>query len=117
MDVLDREVTHNGSRKPLSAHLASAPVPMEVAILRLSAGWPLERILTEPQRPLPKQGQRKSRWRGLTWHERNKQWYVRVKANGELQDVGYFHDELEAATAYNWAARRVHGGAAMVNVM
>jgi len=56
-----------------------------------------------------------SQYKGLTWYRREERWAVRIMANGKSKFVGYYDDEIEAAEAYDDAARKYHGQFAALN--
>ncbi len=56
-----------------------------------------------------------SKYKGLTWYKREKRWAVRVMVNRESKFIGYFNNELDAARAYDQAAREYHGHFASLN--
>ncbi len=56
-----------------------------------------------------------SNYKGLYWHRRDRVWHVRITANGITRHVGYFKDEIEAAKAYDRAAKKYHGRFAALN--
>ncbi len=62
-----------------------------------------------------------SRWNGVYWAKPNHRWSVgRWRAcislpGSKKLDLGYFKDECDAATAYNFAAEEVHGEFAVFN--
>jgi hypothetical protein len=56
-----------------------------------------------------------SGYKGVSWNDRKKRWMVRVEANGQSHFVGYFDDPEEAASAYDVAARELHGEFAFLN--
>lgn len=45
-----------------------------------------------------------SRFKGVTWHCRDKVWSSRIMVNGIRQNLGSFQDERDAAKAYDRAA-------------
>jgi len=45
-----------------------------------------------------------SQYRGVCWCNRNKKWVVHIRLSGKLKYLGSFHDELDAARAFNEAA-------------
>lgn len=47
-----------------------------------------------------------SKYKGVSWHCRDKKWTAKIKAEGRRINLGYFTTELEAAKAYNGAALR-----------
>jgi hypothetical protein len=46
-----------------------------------------------------------SKYRGVTWNKNSSKWIARIKHTGKHHHLGYFHDEEDAARAYNRAAR------------
>jgi hypothetical protein len=52
-------------------------------------------------------------YKGLHWH-RGK-WQVQITVNGQSTHLGTFTDEIEAAKAYDKAARELHGEFARLN--
>jgi hypothetical protein len=47
-----------------------------------------------------------SRYKGVHWHEYAKKWRAGIRVNGRDKALGYFESELEAAKAYDRAARK-----------
>ena len=68
-----------------------------------------------PVRPSPRWWRRKSLFRGVSWCARSCRWVVHVSDGGPRRKVGYFSDEIEAARAYDEAARQALGEWAMPN--
>ena len=58
-----------------------------------------------------------SRFHGVDLCKRTRRWRARIKVAGEPtpRSLGYFDDELDAAEAYNIAAREAYGEHAHVN--
>jgi hypothetical protein len=56
-----------------------------------------------------------SNYKGLTWYRREKRWGVRVMVDSKSKFIGYFENELDAAKAYDKAARKYHGEYASLN--
>jgi len=56
-----------------------------------------------------------SAYRGVTWHKAMRQWFARIGVKGRTIPLGYFDDEIDAALAYDEAARRHHGPFATLN--
>jgi hypothetical protein len=56
-----------------------------------------------------------SRYRGVTWNARLNKWMAQIKANRRQIHLGVFDDEVEAAKAYDAAARKYHGEFAVLN--
>jgi hypothetical protein len=58
---------------------------------------------------------RLSRFKGLNWDRQYSRWIVRISVNKRRIIVGYFTDEVDAARAYNEAAKIHHGEFALLN--
>jgi hypothetical protein len=56
-----------------------------------------------------------STFKGVYWDKRDKKWVARIKKDGERYLLGRFCDEIQAARAYNAAAKKYHGEFARVN--
>lgn len=56
-----------------------------------------------------------SGYKGVCWHRNEGRWQVRIQAYGQRICLGYFDDEVEAALAYDAAARQLHGEYARLN--
>lgn len=63
-----------------------------------------------------KQAGRSSPFKGVSWYPLRDKWRVRVKLNGIEHFVGYFSSEVDAATAYNFAALGLFGEFARMNI-
>ena len=64
------------------------------------------RMSTECQNRMnsPKRKNCSSKYKGVCWHSYWKKWVARIRIKGKLKSLGYFHDEVEAAKAYDKAA-------------
>lgn len=70
----------------------------------------LNEIVDDPDDlPVQKPSVQPSRFRGVTWDYRRQKWMAKLKANGKFVNIGRFADEVEAAQAYD-AAARIHFG-------
>ena len=58
-----------------------------------------------------------SKYLGVCWHKVAKKWRTQIKINGEVNHLGYFTCEKEAARAYNKAAAEHFGEFANLNVI
>ena len=57
----------------------------------------------------------RSRYKGLSWDSKDKRWEVRISVNGRRIYIGRFQGQIEAAMAYDRAAKKYHGRYAQVN--
>ena len=75
------------------------------------------RLATSSQNKYNRRSQRgsKSRFIGVSWHIRTSNWQSQITSQGEHKKLGYFVDEVEAAKAYDRAARELHGEFARCN--
>lgn len=56
-----------------------------------------------------------SQFKGVRWYPPREKWNARIGHNGKLRHLGYFEDEIEAAKAYDEAARLLFGEYARPN--
>jgi hypothetical protein len=56
-----------------------------------------------------------SKYRGVSWDKRGKYWVVYVQSEGKQNRLGKFDNEIDAAKAYDEAARKYHGEFARLN--
>lgn len=54
-------------------------------------------------------------YKGVSFAKRSKLWYASIKFDGRSRNLGYFKDEIEAAKAYDRAARELFGEFAKPN--
>lgn len=72
---------------------------------------------SENQRNARKQKrQTASRYKGVTWHKAVKRWQAQIQVAGRNQYLGVFHSEIDAARAYDAAARVVSSKFAKCNL-
>lgn len=57
---------------------------------------------------------KKSKYKGVVWHH-SKQWRARIWPDNKAVELGFFADEVEAARAYDDAARQLYGEFARLN--
>jgi len=56
-----------------------------------------------------------SKYKGLTWYKHQNRWAVRIMADRKSIFLGYFQNEINAAKAYDTAARKYFGEFANLN--
>lgn len=56
-----------------------------------------------------------SKYKGVIWHKNRNKWQVSIRVDGKLIYLGYFTDEIEAAKAYDRAAKKYFGEFARPN--
>ena len=47
--------------------------------------------------------------KGVSWDKQNGKWQARIRVNGKLHHLGFYHDIEDAAVAYKNIARILHG--------
>jgi hypothetical protein len=57
----------------------------------------------------------RSRYKGISWHKRQKKWAVRIGKRGKGIHLGSFDDQIEAAVAYDRKAEKLFGEFAYLN--
>ena len=57
----------------------------------------------------------RSKYKGVDWANDMKRWRARIRVNGKRIYLGSFEDEIEAAKAYDMAAKKFHGDFATLN--
>ena len=58
-----------------------------------------------------------SKYKGISWNNKNKKFYARIRQNGHQINLGYFKNEIDAAKAYNKAAEKEFGEFARLNII
>jgi hypothetical protein len=56
-----------------------------------------------------------SKYKGVCPTNRNRPWQARIKVNGKTINLGTYKTEIEAAKAYDVAAKKYHGEFANLN--
>ena len=56
-----------------------------------------------------------SKFKGVTWHKDNKKWLAQIRLNKKKYYLGEFINEIDAAKAYNKAAKKLHNRYAVLN--
>lgn len=56
-----------------------------------------------------------SGYKGVCWHKQTKKWIAAIRCEGKRKYLGIFNDRIEAARAYDAAAREFHGEFARCN--
>lgn len=60
-------------------------------------------------------GEKSSAYKGVMWSSRKRKWVAQIGPDGRSTHLGYFYSELEAAYAYDAAAREAFGEFASTN--
>jgi hypothetical protein len=63
----------------------------------------------------PKYKRSRSKYKGVTWHKPKRKWNARIRIRGRTMSLGYFNDEIDAALAYDKAAKVYHRDFAVLN--
>lgn len=77
------------------------------------------RIVTHSQntKNRTKSKNKTSKFKGVNFCKRSKKWRVRIKVEYKSINLGYYTNEIEAAIAYNKAAKKYFGKYAKPNVI
>lgn len=77
------------------------------------------RITTSGQNQMNRKSARESssQYLGVVWIESRSKWRARIRHDGDAHYLGDFVDEVEAAAAYDIAARQLHGEYARLNLI
>ena len=59
---------------------------------------------------------RTGKFKGVYWYKPLKKWHAQITCKGKRQHLGYFDDPIEAAKAYNKAAKILFGEFANLNL-
>ena len=62
-----------------------------------------------------REGTYSSEYKGVYWHKPTKNWRARIMVDGKPIHLGYFIDEMDAASAYDEAAMKYFGEFASLN--
>ena len=54
-------------------------------------------------------------FKGVYWNKENQRWHAQITQNGHRHHLGYFDNEIDAAYAYDAAARKHFGEFACIN--
>lgn len=73
------------------------------------------RVATRYQNNCNKIAKGTSKYLGVCWHKHKKRWTAQITKDYKPKCIGYFKNEIDAALAYNSAAKRVHGEFANLN--
>lgn len=57
-----------------------------------------------------------SKWKGVYWYKRNGKWKAQITRDGRITHLGYFDNEADAATVYNFYAFLYYGEFAVFNL-
>jgi len=60
-------------------------------------------------------GAKQSKYKGIYCRNRDRKWQALITINRKRIHLGYFHGEIEAAKAYDAAAKKYHGQFACLN--
>jgi hypothetical protein len=56
-----------------------------------------------------------SKYKGVSWNRYKKKWSVQIRYDGRSKFIGFFDDQIEAAKAYDKAAKKHQGEFAVLN--
>ena len=117
-----RNIPDNGKQKTVLMHTCIIHCPMYKDIDHINRNK-LDnrksnlRIATRSQNcaNMKKDDNCKSIYKGVTWHSINNKWRARIGVNYKRIHLGLFENEIDAAKAYNDAAKKYFGKYALLN--
>jgi hypothetical protein len=56
-----------------------------------------------------------SLYKGVSYHKKGGKWAARIKTKGKIYNLGHYKNEINAAIAYNDAAKSMFGEYAKLN--
>jgi hypothetical protein len=73
------------------------------------------RLVTPQQNQMNRKPQRNKQYKGITKHKRSKPWKAKIFYNNRHIHIGYYKTQIEAAKAYDQAAKKYFGEFAYLN--
>lgn len=64
-----------------------------------------------------KQKNNKSGYKGVCWNKCSKKWHAQISCKGVKHSIGFFKTKVDAAIAYNDAAKKLHKGFQKLNII
>lgn len=110
--------TWNGRTQPVADWVDECKADRGVVLIRITAGWSIDRAIQEPLRnPLKHGGKNKTTpWIGVKKRSDRPGYRVRGKIGKELIQLGTYECDKEAAAVYNIWARNQRGLSAKINL-
>jgi hypothetical protein len=87
----------------------------ECFVSQIKHGNKWSRIKIDTSQFKAPKSRKSSQFRGVCRNSTYKKWLVQTQVNGKRKFIGHFDDEVEAAKAYDNAARKYHGPKAKLN--
>jgi DNA polymerase-1 len=113
-----------GKRRRLHMHRAVLNVPDEMLVDHINHNRSDNRKANLRPASLAQNNQNRtkyghgtcsSKYKGVCWHRSMRSWEAQIRADGRSISLGYFHNEVRAARAYDRAAKRYHREFAALN--
>lgn len=73
------------------------------------------RIVTSSQNMANRRKNSRSKYKGIWFDRQRRRWRAAIEFNGKRYSLGRFKEPVQAALAYDQAARKIHGSFACVN--